>query len=414
MSDWVETAVGEVVTRSYSGPSPTCEERNIRSEEEWGLLKTTAITWAGWNEFAHKVPPRLYWHNKAIEVHTGDVLVTKAGPRHRVGVIADVRSTQPRLMASGKMIGLTPNTTRVLPRILAGVLATRGPQEYLNQRTTGMAESQVNFTNETLLGTPIRIPSMREQQLIATILDAVDDVIGATTRLIAKLQLIMQGVLHDLVNVQGERDQPVARLGEVLVAIEAGWTPASEELTPSTGEWGVLKVSAVSGGSYDPAEAKRLAKGVTPRAQLEVKSGDVLLARANGVADLVATVVEVPTTPPRLTISDKTLRLVPQQTRITGSFMTLALQSASSRRQVRGLLNGSSGQQNISQAQIRRIQIALPPLPRQAEIVDATRSLGARLGDERLLLAKLLGIKRGLLDDLLTGRVQIKLAEDAA
>ena len=177
---------------------------------------------------------------------------------------------------------------------------------------------------------------------------------------------------------------------------------------------GCLKVSAVSSGSYDPAEAKRLAKGVTPRPELEVRSGDVLLARANGVADLVATVAEVLTTPSRLTISDKTLRLLPQKTRIMGSFLTLALQSSSSRRQVRGLLNGSSGQQNISQAQIRLIRIALPSLNEQIEIVNATRTLEARLSAEHALLAKFQGIKRGLMDDLLTGRVRVPLNEAVA
>jgi type I restriction enzyme, S subunit len=116
MSDWVETTVGDVVARCYSGPSPTCEERNVRTDQEWGLLKTTAVTWAGWNEWEHKVPPSIYWHNKAIEVRPGDVLVTKAGPRHRVGVVVDVRSTQPRLMVSGKMIGLTPKFHNVMPR----------------------------------------------------------------------------------------------------------------------------------------------------------------------------------------------------------------------------------------------------------------------------------------------------------
>ena len=198
MTEWIETTVRDVVVRCYSGPSPTCEERNVQSPEEWGLLKTTAVTWAGWDESAHKVPPRAYWNNKAIEVHPGDILITKAGPRHRVGVVVHVPVTQPRLMVSGKMIGLTPNTADVVPRVLAGVLATREPQKYLDRRTTGMAESQVNFANETLLSAPIRIPPIPEQRRIAEILDAVDDAIRSTEQLIAKLEQVKQGLLHDL------------------------------------------------------------------------------------------------------------------------------------------------------------------------------------------------------------------------
>ena len=78
MSEWIETTVGDVIARCYSGPSPTCEERNIRSEEEWGLLKTTAVTWAGWNELAHKVPPRVYWHNKGTSWSRKQALDTES------------------------------------------------------------------------------------------------------------------------------------------------------------------------------------------------------------------------------------------------------------------------------------------------------------------------------------------------
>jgi type I restriction enzyme, S subunit len=336
------------------------------------------------------------------------------------------------------------------PAWLFHSLRSAGVQAQIWPHTGGSAMPNLNrsFFEHCVLPAP----KLAVQGRIAEILDTVDDAIRSTERLVAKLvnskegllqdlmtrginddgtlrdpsrqptdfsdtllgPLPSKGLLHDLVDVDRAHGRTTVPLGDVLVAIEAGWTPPSEDIAPSTGEWGVLKVSAVSGGSYAPAEAKRLAKGVTPRAELEVMSGDVLLARANGVADLVATVAEVLTTPSRLTISDKTLRIVPQQTRITGSFMTLALQSASSRRQVRGLLNGSSGQQNISQTQIRRIRIALPPLNEQVGIVNATRTLEARLSAEHALLAKLQGIKRGLMDDLLTGRVRVPVSQDAA
>jgi type I restriction enzyme, S subunit len=148
---WDALKVSQVATRHFSGPSPTCDERNIASDDEWGLLKTTAITWAGWNAAAHKVPPRVYWGNETIEVRSGDVLVTKAGPRHKVGVVAYVTDTPPHLMVSGKMVGLSPNPRLVLPQVLAGALSMGSSQKYLDERTTGMAESQVNFTNDVLL-----------------------------------------------------------------------------------------------------------------------------------------------------------------------------------------------------------------------------------------------------------------------
>ncbi len=52
--EWIRTTVGDVILKSFCGPSPTCQERNIEGDEEWGVLKTTAITWE--NLITHKAP----------------------------------------------------------------------------------------------------------------------------------------------------------------------------------------------------------------------------------------------------------------------------------------------------------------------------------------------------------------------
>ncbi len=119
-SGWVRVTVSRLVEKHFCGPSPDCEERQIASDEEWGVLKTTAITWDGWNETAHKVLPRAYWGRHEIEVKTGDVLVTKAGPRDRVGVVVYVTSKPKHLIVSGKMIGLRLRHEEVLPQVLVG------------------------------------------------------------------------------------------------------------------------------------------------------------------------------------------------------------------------------------------------------------------------------------------------------
>lgn len=59
--NWTEVRLVEVIRRSFSGPSPTCEERNVRGNE-WGVLKTTCSTWAhGWDSTKHKVLPTEFW-----------------------------------------------------------------------------------------------------------------------------------------------------------------------------------------------------------------------------------------------------------------------------------------------------------------------------------------------------------------
>ena len=196
---WQKTTVGANILKSFCGPSPTCEERNIEGSGEWGVLKTTAITWEnGWDWRRHKTLPKSYWNQPNIELRVGDVLVTKAGPRHRVGVAAWIDQVPGRIIPSGKMIALRPDPNRAVPLMLSAAIAAPEAQIFLDQRTTGMAESQVNFENNVLLQTPIRLPFHDEQIAIAIILDDMDSEIAVIETKLEKARQVKQGMMHEL------------------------------------------------------------------------------------------------------------------------------------------------------------------------------------------------------------------------
>lgn len=197
--DWEQTQVQDVITGFFCGPSPTCEERNIQDESEWGVLKTTAATKEnGWDWTKHKTLPRPFWNRQHLELKKGDVIVTKAGPRHRVGVAAWVDFVPPRIIVSGKMIGLRPRHDKVVPLMLAAGISARDAQLHLDQRTTGMAESQVNFENNALLEAPIRIPDFDEQTAIAAVLTDMDAELAALEQRRAKTRALKQGMMQEL------------------------------------------------------------------------------------------------------------------------------------------------------------------------------------------------------------------------
>lgn len=197
--EWDTTRVQDVIAGHFCGPSPTCEERNIQGESEWGVLKTTAATKEnGWDWTKHKTLPRAFWNKPNLELVKGDVIVTKAGPRHRVGVAAWVDYVPPRIIVSGKMIGLRPRRDKVVPLMLAAAISDRSAQAYLDQRTTGMAESQVNFENTVLLEAPIRIPRIEEQTAIASVLSDMDAELAGLEARRDKTQALKQAMMQQL------------------------------------------------------------------------------------------------------------------------------------------------------------------------------------------------------------------------
>jgi type I restriction enzyme S subunit len=150
---------------------------------------------------------------------------------------------------------------------------------------------------------------------------------------------------------------------------EAGWSPQCNGHPRVKSNWGVLKVSAVSWGKYNPDENKELPDSLVPRPEYEVKSGDFLISRAN-TAELVAKAVVVPPdTPAKLMMSDKIIRFN------FSSFVNLdyiqLVNNSSQARSYYGAVAGgtSSSMKNVSREQIRNLVFALPSSNEQHRIV---------------------------------------------
>ncbi|MFW2457535.1 restriction endonuclease subunit S [Methyloversatilis discipulorum] len=167
-----------------------------------------------------------------------------------------------------------------------------------------------------------------------------------------------------------------ARLGEVTLESGAGWSPNCESRRRENDEWGVLKVSAVSWGIFDPDENKALPSNLQPRPDCEVVQGDFLVSRAN-TAELVARSVWVESCPQRLMLSDKIVRLKLSQY-MNGQFVNLANTCAHARSYYAAVAGGtSSSMKNVSREQILNLAIPLPPIAEQHRIVARVNELMA-------------------------------------
>ncbi len=197
----------------------------------------------------------------------------------------------------------------------------------------------------------------------------------------------------------------MVELGSLLNGIDAGWSPQCETRVAEPHEWGVLKVSAVSSGKYLETENKALPKELPPRPAAEVLAGDILLARANGVLELVGRTVFVHESRERLMLSDKIMRLRPSA-RITGLFMHYSMNACTARDQILELTGGSH-MRNISQDALRRVLLPVPSRSEQEEISSqlAAIELVARCEDRTLHSVR--SVKESLSSSLLSGEIRV-------
>jgi len=164
------------------------------------------------------------------------------------------------------------------------------------------------------------------------------------------------------------------RLGAVVNASEAGWSPTCIGSPRRPGHWGVLKVSAVSWGSFDPTANKELPSELTPKPEYEVKDGDFLLSRAN-TAELVARSVVVGVAEPQLMLSDKIIRLS-VSSQMNRAFLNMVNNANYSREHYAANASGtSSSMKNVSREVVLALPVPLPPLAEQSRIVTRVEAL---------------------------------------
>ncbi|MBN8508467.1 MAG: restriction endonuclease subunit S [Burkholderiales bacterium] len=173
-------------------------------------------------------------------------------------------------------------------------------------------------------------------------------------------------------------------LSLLVSKIEAGKSFKCDERPPSDDEPGIVKVSAVTWGTYDEQESKTITDAERVNDAYLIRPGDFLFSRANTL-QLVGACVLVSATRKRLLLSDKILRFVMPDA--LKPWLLWFLRSAEGRRQIESLSTGNQeSMRNIGQERIGRIEVPLPAEGTMQRIVSRIEELFSEIDEgERAL-----------------------------
>ena len=176
---WEWIRLSAILTSTDAGKSPQCEKRP-RTIGEWGVIKTTAIQDGYFLAEENKVLPPKFNLQESMVVHHGDLLITRAGPRNRTGVICVVDGAPEKLILSDKTIRLSYLRNLVNPHYVMTALSSPAMQYFVIDAMTGMAASQVNISQEKMKTFLLPLPPLNEQQRIV---DEVDKILEHINKL---------------------------------------------------------------------------------------------------------------------------------------------------------------------------------------------------------------------------------------
>lgn len=307
---------------------------------------------------------------------------------------------------------IIPDKEKVDDEFLFYHLAYIKISELLTQTTT----PSINLSQIKEIKVPR--PPRPEQRKIASILSTVDEAIQRTDEIIQKSQELKRGLMQRLLTRGightrfkqteiGEipEEWEVVKLGDV-----AGFKNGINFSKEQKGREGVPTVDVLNmyGESIylDLNNLYRVKISASNNDYL-LKRGDILFVRSSlkregaGWASLFNGWDE------SVTFCGFIIRARLNNKNIFPEFLTYFLRSDSARRE---LISGS-GQvavTNVSQDFLKTLKFPLPPLPEQRKIVSIFATVDEKIEKERQRKERLEKLKKGLMQDLLTGRVRVK------
>ncbi|MDZ7842159.1 MAG: restriction endonuclease subunit S [Gammaproteobacteria bacterium] len=170
-------------------------------------------------------------------------------------------------------------------------------------------------------------------------------------------------------------------IGSFISSIDTGKSYKCEEKPPEEGEYGLVKISAVTWKEYNENESKTCTRPDLVNENYLIRAGDFLISRANTL-ELVGAPVIAEGVTRKIMLSDKVLRLNFQW--VNQRFVLYYLWSDVGRKEIEKRATGNQlSMRNIGQDRIRAIPIPIPSVAEQQEIVSRVEA-GLSKADEMI------------------------------
>lgn len=365
-------------------------------------------------------------------IKANTILVSKLNPRTKRVWLVTGNFTK-RIVASTEFIPIVCDEG-VDTEFLAQSMLQDDVYRVFQANAVGTTNSHVRFPPSLVEKIELFIPAIIEQQKTAKILNTVDNLIDQTQNLIDKYTDVKQGMMADLfsrgIDLSGtpETNKNYGQLRpsyeeapELYQETELGWIPKDWEIqrvedildrvidyrgkTPNKTGDGIPLITAknVRFGYIDPE----------PREYIAAEDYDVWMTRGIPNQGDVLFTTEAPLanvaqldTQSKVAFAQRMI-ILQSSLKCDSSFLKYLLMSDNFRRAIFSRGSGSTVE-GVKQSEFKKVKVCLPKHNcEQIKIVEVIDSLSEKIVNEEIIIEKYTNIKKGLMQDLLTGKVKV-------
>lgn len=292
----------------------------------------------------------------------GDILAAKITPCWENGKVGQAQLEHPIGVGSTEFHVLRP-ARELHDRYLFHFLRQPIVRAAGELRMTGSA-GQKRIPASFLHALQIPLPPLPEQRRIAAILDHADALRTKRRQVLTHLESLTAAVFNS--RIREVRDY--ARLNEIGVDFQSGKNVLGQELAAHPLNR-VIKVSAISSGTFDPTESKPMPAEYRPPDLHRLHKGDILFGRASGSLDLLGATAVVDCPVEDMYLPDKVWRLsVAPAAPVIPTYVLGLLRSGIVKDFVRHNASGAAGVRNIGKARLLQCEVPVPSLDLQRDL----------------------------------------------
>jgi type I restriction enzyme, S subunit len=418
--EWEVVKLGEVIVNMKSGLSRMLSVQDIGTP----VIRSNNI-----KDYQIDFNDLKYWFEidpqgskmENYYLNDGDILI------NFINSIAHIGKSAIYFNNIGRKVIYTTNVLRLtsnesINNVFLFYLTQSGVYRNYISKITKPAVNQASFTTKDLRKLRLPLPPLPEQQKIAEILSTVDEQISTTQAIIDKSKELKKGLMQKLFS-EGighaefkdtkigriPKEWEVLKLGDICVKIRDGNYGGSYPKPNEFLDSGIpfLTSASIGGGNFIIKEKIKYISSEkhSELIKAHIQTDDILFTNrgANvGAVALISKELDDANIGPQLTY----LRCKKDQ--IHNVYLFSYMQSNGFLKQVKSLDNGTA-MNFFGIGTTKTFKIPIPPLSKQQKIAEILSESDRKIEEEEAQKAELEQLKRGLMQQLLTGQKRVKI-----
>jgi len=280
------------------------------------------------------------------------------------------------------------------------------------QRSTTL--SNINASEFRTL--PIIKPSSSEQRRIAEILSIVDDAIQKTDEVIEKAERLKKGLMQDLLtkgighkefkevqigarNLEIPVEWKIKKLKEITEKFISGGTPSTKKEEYWGGDILWTTNSYMTGPYFSKGKDSITEKGLENSSANIVPKNNLLFGTRVDVGNVAKNTID-------MAISQDVTGIVLKDDKVKTDYVLWFLYK--NKKLIQQFQQGSTIK-GIIKDDVKNFELPIPPLQEQEKIASSIMSIDNKIQTEKSYKEKLKKLKKGLMQDLLIGKVRVNV-----